>query len=332
MKKILLLHTGGTFGMVSMEPDQVLTPGNLQNELTSHVPEIMEIAELDVKVLYNEDSANFSMEHWNKLAKTINENMESYDGFVIIHGTDTMVYTAAALSLTLLNLKKPVVLTGAQIPLEKLRGDARQNLIDAVEVSTHNLCEVLIVFGQKILRGNRVRKSSITSYGAFFSPNYPEIGEIGLNVEITKNNILNSAKNYLYQPGFDSSILSIHIFPGSDPSVFEHLMTNPKITVIMLIGFGAGNIPTKTTGWLKLIEMATKKDKMVFINSSSSHGRIDLSLYESGKKALEAGAIGCGDMTVETSIIKIMKALYLYNDSQKVKNFFKTPMAGECSP
>ena len=159
MKKILLLHTGGTFGMVALEPDKVLTPGNLQDELTTHVPELNQIADINVEIPFNEDSANVGISHWNQLARIIHNKMDDYDGFVVIHGTDTMVYTASALSLSLINLKKPVIFTGAQRPLAKLRSDARLNIIDAVEVSTTDLQEVLIVFGQNILRANRSRKT-----------------------------------------------------------------------------------------------------------------------------------------------------------------------------
>ena len=192
MKKILILHTGGTFGMMPMEPDQILAPGNLQHELLKRVPEIAQIAEIRVIIPFNEDSSNLAIKEWDILAKTIDANMNEYDGFVIIHGTDTMVYTAAALSFSLINLKKPVILTGAQRPLSKLRSDARLNLIDAIEVATYKIGEVLIVFGQHILRGNRCRKTSITSYDAFYSPNYPLIGKIGLNVEPNKSLILKS--------------------------------------------------------------------------------------------------------------------------------------------
>lgn len=329
MKKILILHTGGTFGMVPMEPDQALTPGNLQQELEKHVPEINQIAYLELKILFNEDSANLSINHWNILAENIHKNMDVYDGFVIIHGTDTMVYAAAALSFTLLNLKKPVVLTGAQIPLAKLRNDARQNLIDAIEVATRPLNEVLIVFGQKILRGNRARKTSIVNYGAFFSPNYPEIGEIGINVNINHNLLLQTEDKYQYQSGFEPAALSIHVFPGCEPSFYTSVLTNPRIRVIILIGFGAGNIPVNESGWLDFIKKATDEEKPVFVNSSSAHGGINLNLYENGIKMLEAGAIGCRDMTVESAIVKTMKALSHNSEASKIKEYFLQSVAGE---
>jgi len=329
MKKILILHTGGTFGMMPMEPDQILAPGNLQHELLKRVPEIAQIAEISVQIPFNEDSSDLSIKEWDSLAEIIDSNMNSYDGFVIIHGTDTMVYTAAALSFSLLNLKKPVILTGAQRPLSKLRSDARLNLIDAIEVATHSIGEVLIVFGQNILRGNRARKTSITSYDAFYSPNYPVIGEIGLNVEPETDLIRKNSDYYSFNPGFDPSVLSIHIFPNSDAEFYRHVVFNKKIRALMLIGFGAGNLPVKDSQWLSFIKDAISEGKIVLINSSSAHGRINLQIYESGQKALEAGAIGCNDMTIETSVVKIMKALASTSDIEKQKNYFLKDIAGE---
>jgi len=329
MKKILLLHTGGTFGMVPFEPDMVLTPGNLQDELQSHVPELTQIADIDVEIPFNEDSANVGIPQWDQLADSINSEIDNYDGFVVIHGTDTMVYTASALSFSLLNLKKPVIFTGAQRPLAKLRSDARLNIIDAVEVSTFDLQEVMIVFGQSILRANRSRKTSRTSYDAFYTPNYPAIGTIGQKVEVNYSLSTHSEDKYKFNAGFDSSMISIHIFPGCDPSLYDDALSNPDIIAILLIGFGIGNIPIKEKDWLSFIEKAEKAGKIVFINSGTAHGSIDLEVYESGNRAMQAGAIGCKDMTVEASIVKIMKALSLSKEQSLIKEIFLTPLAGE---
>ena len=329
MKKILLLHTGGTFGMVTIKPDKVLTPGNLQEELASHVPELNQIADIDVQIPFNEDSANVGISHWQQLAQTINSKMDDYDGFIVIHGTDTMVYTASAISFSLINLKKPVLFTSAQRPLSKLRSDARMNIIDAVEVSTLDINEVLIVFGQNILRANRSRKSSRTSYDAFYSPNYPAIGSIGQRVTVNFELTLHPDTKYKFIDSFNSSMISIHIFPGCDPSLYDDALKNPEIHAILLIGFGIGNIPIKEKDWLTFIQKAKKAGKAVFINSSTAHGSIDLEVYENGKKALDAGAIGCKDMTLEATIVKVMKGLSLTRQPDQLKTFFLNPVAGE---
>lgn len=315
--------------MVPMEPDEVLAPGNLQDELLNRIPEVNQIAQIDVHIACNEDSSNLGIPEWNDIAETIHRNMADYDGFVIVHGTDTMVYTAAALSYSLINLKKPVILTGAQRPLAKLRSDARLNFIDALEVATCDINEVLIVFGQRILRGNRAKKTSISNYGAYYSPNYPLIGEIGLNLVIQEPLLLRSEEPFSYDPGFDSSLLNIMVYPECDPAFYEHIVDNDSVRAVMLIGFGAGNLPEKNKEWLSFIRKCVARGKIVFINSSSSHGYINLDIYKSGRKVLDAGAVGCKNMTIEAATVKIMKALYKFKKPDQVSTYCLSDIAGE---
>lgn len=329
MKNILILHTGGTFGMRPMEPNQVLAPSNLQEELMKHLPEIAKIAHIDVEIPFNEDSSDLAISDWEMLAKVIHKKMDAYDGFVVIHGTDTMVYTATALSFSLLNLKKPVIFTGAQRPLAKLRSDARLNLIDAIEVATFELGEVLIVFGQRILRANRCRKHSIARYDAFYTPNYPELGSIELHVELAQKHLLYSAEPYLLNPGFDASFLSIHIHPDANPLFYNTVLNNNNIKAVLLIAFGAGNLPVLKKNWIRFIEELNHAGKKVFINSSSAHGSIELDLYKSGKMALDVGAIGCKDMTIEASVVKIMKCVHMAKKSNQIEELFNLNFAGE---
>jgi len=166
MKRILLIHTGGTFGMAPIDPGDILAPGGFQAEILNTIPEIRRLADIDVVIPFNLDSSNIGINQWDEIAKLIFDNKDAYDGFVIIHGTDTMVYTASALSFSLRNFAKPVVLTGAQRPLSKLRNDAYSNLIDSVEVAALGIPETIIVFGQRILRANRAKKLSTSSYPA----------------------------------------------------------------------------------------------------------------------------------------------------------------------
>ncbi|MCB0283484.1 MAG: asparaginase [Calditrichae bacterium] len=329
MKKILVIHTGGTFGMVPMEPDQVLAPGNLQDELLNHIPEVNQIAEIDVQIVCNEDSSNLGISAWNSLAEVIYSHMDKYDGFVIVHGTDTMVYSAAALSYSLINLQKPVIFTGAQLPLAKIRSDARLNFIDALEVATRQINEVLIVFGQRILRGNRSKKTSISNYGAYYSPNYPLIGEIGLNLEIENSLLLRPSGKFIYDPGFEPSLLNILIYPECDPVFYESIVENKALRAIQIIGFGAGNLPERNKEWIRFIRKCVDNKKAVFINSSSAHGKINLDIYESGHNVLKAGAVGCKNMTIEATTVKIMKALHKYSELQDIYSYTLSNIAGE---
>ncbi len=331
MKRILILHTGGTFGMVPMEPDEILVPGNLQSEWLSQVPEIAGLAEIDVEIPFNMDSSNVSPREWDILVKTLEAKMDDYDGFVIIHGTDTMAYTASALSFSMLNLRKPLILTGAQRPLARLRSDARGNLIDAIEIATMDIPEVAIVFGQSVLRGNRAVKNSISSYDAFVSANYPLLGRIGLNVDLYHRNMLRPEGALRVLPGFSDEVMPIYLFPGSDPRLYDPLL-NSRVKAFLLIGFGAGNIPENDKNWLPFIRGAGEQNKAVFIGSSSLHGKVDLELYAGAREALRAGALGTRGMTKEAALTKLMKLCARYDSAEQIREHFCRDWAGEIEP
>ena len=328
MKKILIIHTGGTFGMMPLKPSEVLAPGKFQDKIQLLVPEINRIADIDVHVLFNLDSSDIGIEQWNLLAEFIFEKLNSYDGFVIVHGTDTMVYTAAALSFSLPNISKPVILTGAQRPLSKFRNDARLNLIDAVELATMEIPEVLIVFGQKILRGNRSKKVSIFDYRAFRSSNFPLLGEIGVGIQLDESKILPLQGETSLRSGFKPEVAVISVHPSMNPDNFLSLLNEP-IKVYILQGFGAGNLPNEILSWIPFISSATDKGKLVFIGSHSISGSVDLNLYASAKSALEAGAHGIGEMTVEAAYVKLQKILAQTQDKQEILQKFSENWAGE---
>lgn len=328
MKQILLLHTGGTFGMVPTEPDEILAPGNFQEEILSHVPELLKIAHIDIKIPFNLDSSDVGIAQWDHLAQIINDNMENYDGFVIIHGTDTMVYTAAALSFSLINLPKPVVLTGSQRPLSRLRSDARFNLIDAVELATMDIREVIIVFGRSVLRGNRAKKTSISKYDAFLSPNFPRLGEIGLNIDLKENLLFSPSDGFNYKQGFSNKVALLHIYPSLAPKYFEHLMDG-SLKAIILVAYGAGNLPAVDPDWISFIKRADRNNIVTFLASQSIHGNVNLQLYDSGQRAEKAGATGLGAMTIESAYIKLQKILvYTQNKHEIIEQLYQN-WAGE---
>jgi len=327
-KRILIIHTGGTFAMTASEPDEMLIPGNLQSELVEHVPEITSIAKINVEIPFNQDSSESGIEEWQLLSKSIYSRMDKYDGFVVIHGTDTMAYTASALSFSLLNLRKPVILTGAQRPLSKLRSDARSNLIDAIELATMDIPEVIIVFGQHILRGNRSKKISTSSYDAFDSPNFPHLGEIGLKIDLHKNRLLKLQGASILLEGFIPKVALISVQPTLKPQWYERVF-DTDLKIIILLAYGSGNLPAKEPNWLRFIENARKKDVGVVIGSHSLHGMVDLDLYEAGKKAQDAGAIGLGKMTYEAAYVKLQKILTLSSSIPEIYDRFSQNWAGE---
>ena len=314
--------------MVPLKPSEVLAPGKFQDKITSLVPEITRIAEIEVQVLFNLDSSDMGIEQWEMIAEEIYKKLYKYDGFVIIHGTDTMVYTAAALSFSLINLNKPVVLTGAQRPLSKLRNDARLNLIDAVELASMDIPEVIIVFGQRILRGNRAKKISIHHFRAFHSPNYPYLGEIGVDIRLEHSKLLKRNGSPVLLKGFNAGVAVLSVHPSMAPEGFINLLDSP-ILVYILEGFGAGNLPVGNQNWISFIENAVQKDKLIFIGSHSMDGRVDLNLYAGAQKALAAGAHGLGAMTIEAAYVKLQKVLAQTQDKQEILQKFSENWAGE---
>ena len=328
MRKILIIHTGGTFGMTPIEPNQQLAPGNIQDQILKYIPEIEKIADIEVIIPFNLDSSDIGIDEWDTLSGLIHTNIDKFDGFVIIHGTDTMVYTASALSFSLRNLKKPVILTGSQRPLSKLRTDARFNLVDAVELATMPVPEVLIIFGQRILRGNRAKKISITNYNAFDSPNFPLIGEIGIDIQINEEYILKPMGNYYHEKGFSRKLVVLSIYPSQNPENFLPVL-DANVSGIILRGFGAGHLPTNSPDWLNFLRKAQTKRKIIFIGSHSRHGGVDLNLYESGRRARDLGAIGLNKITIEAAYVKLMRIFNQTNDRDKVTKLLYTSWAGE---
>lgn len=315
--------------MMPMEPGEILAPGSFQNEILEIVPEINRLANIEVRIPFNLDSSDIADREWDILAKLIYDNQKNYDGFVIIHGTDTMAYTAAALSFSLLNISKSIVITGAQRPLTMLRTDARSNLIDAIQLAAMNIPEVLIVFGQRILRGNRAKKLSTNSYLAFDSPNYPHLGEIGVTIELNRKQFREKKGELIYQPGFDARVMVIPVHPSASGRFCQHL-ADSEIRAFILQGFGVGNFPiSKEPDWIGLIKTFSDKGKAVFITSHSLRGSIDLALYESGQKAQQAGALSMGKMTLESGYVKLQKILTMTTKRSEIIELFNRDWAGE---
>ncbi len=328
MKNILIIHTGGTFGMVPQKPAPTLAPRQVQERITKYVPELEQIANIDFQAAFNLDSANIVPHHWQTLAKLIHKNIDDYDGFVVIHGTDSMVYTAAALSFMLQNLPKPVILTGSQRPLAEIRTDARMNLINAVELATYDIPEVGIFFGTELFRGNRAIKISGIDYGAFISPNYPPLAEVGLEVRI-KNHHRRPTAAFNLLPEISDEVLAIPFFPGLQTTYLDWLKNSP-LRAIVIQGLGMGNVATQEKSLVPLVTELTLAGKLVVITSQSRHGYVDLSLYENGKLIADAGAIGAHDMTTETTIVKLMHLFGTHpNALSKVTSMLHQSLAGE---
>jgi L-asparaginase len=328
MKNILIIHTGGTFGMNPMKPDKTLKPGELENIFEKYLPKLNNIANIEVKIPFNLDSSDIGPQEWKMTYEIVHQNRDKFDGFVIIHGTDTLVYNATALSYLLTDFDKPVIFTGSQRPLSELRTDAASNLINSVELATYDIKEVGICFGSNLFRGNRTKKVSIESYHGFESPNCQSLATIGLNIKLNRTLLLQKQADIKLKPTFDTNILHIRLFPGLNSEIFKDL-ANDKIRAVIIEAFGAGNFPSQSPDWINFIKYCEETGKLVTIGSQSIHGKVDLELYASAKEAFNSGAISMQDMTFEATLVKLMILLGNYSDREYIKNLFNTSLAGE---
>jgi L-asparaginase len=333
-KKILIFHTGGTIGMIEGGV-KALTPSTLGTHFLRLVPELSQLARVSVKVLDNIDSSNVSPEHWIKWFTNLKEVYHDFDGFVFTHGTDTMAYTASALSFALRKVSKPVVFTGSQRPLLNIRTDARDNLINAVEMAINGPVEVSLCFGNKLLRANRAIKFSSTDYVAFESFNFPALANLGVGIDANWKGFSNFSKVKtgapLWKLSFNKSVFCFKLFPGISTEILRVAVNSPSSSGIVLEAYGSGNMPVISDSVLSAVELATNLGKPVVVVSQCPHGHVDLSLYESGVRAQKLGAISAGDMTSEATIVKLMHALSLNVSYARKVSFFKENVAGERS-
>jgi L-asparaginase len=325
-KKILLIHSGGTIGMTRDSRSGVLRPDLFYASLLQVIPELSAVAEIEVEIPFVLDSAELNFPHWQKLAAIINARLGAIDGVVITHGTDTLAYTASALSYMLHNIPIPVILTGAQKPLSELRSDARNNLISAVELASSEIPEVCIFFDYKLMRGNRTSKNHINSFDALVSPNYPLLAEVGINIEIFRANILKPGGHFHVFDKFSSSLAVLKLFPGCDSDFFQ---PGNDIRAVLIIAFGAGTIPLQSGNLPARIEKWLRQGKLVVLASEAGGGRIEPQLYESGSRLLAMGVIPAGDMTFEAAATKLMFLLGQYDRPASIQSNFQKSLAGE---
>jgi L-asparaginase len=331
MKNILLIYTGGTFGMVPVEPTKTLVPTTIQNHILGILPEIKKIANIELQVPFNLDSSNIQIYHWQELASLISQNYQDFDGFVIVHGTDTMIYTATALSFMLRNLSKPIILTGSQRPLAEIRSDARGNLINSLELATHPIPEVCIFFGTYLFRGNRTVKISNTHYNAFASPNFSPLAEVGLDITLSPNALL-PGQELRFDPQLKESVICFRFFPGLLSSNLQYLVNSP-IQAVIIEAVGSGNLASKENSMIPWIKEMTERGKIVAINSQSIYGKVNMLLYESGLFAQKAGALSSGDMTTPATVVKLMHLIGKHGDNtDRIKKEFVKSLAGELTP
>lgn len=335
--KILIVYTGGTIGMVVNPTTGGLHPFDFSH-IIDQVPELKRFGYAFDTITFTPliDSSDVRPDFWVKLAHIIQENYSSYDGFIILHGTDTMAYTASALSFMLEDLQKPVVLTGSQLPIGTLRTDGKENLITAIEIAAAEkdgqplVPEVALYFENRLYRGNRTTKVSSEHFNAFTSPNYPELAEIGINIKYNYSNIRYpvARKDLKVYDQVNPNIGIIKIFPGLGKEVVEFMTQSDKIEGILLETYGAGNAPN-ADWFLKAVENAVKHNKIVLNVTQCMAGQVDMSKYDNGKILLDAGVISGYDITTEAALAKMMFLLAQFSDREMIKRYMNESLRGE---
>jgi L-asparaginase len=284
-----------------------LVPDVYTRDLVTELPVLRKIAAIETRILFNLDSSDIQPHHWVELAETVHGALVRYDGVVIVHGTDTMAYTASALAFLLPGLDRPVVLTGSQTPLADVRTDARTNLVDACHLATMRIPEVGIAFHSRLLRGCRATKLDAWGMSAFGSPSCPPLAELGLGVQLGPH-LLPPRPIAPFDPRIDPRVIVVRTFPGLDPKLLQGALV-AGVQGMVIEAFGAGNVPRLENSLIPVIRSASASDVPVVIVSQSSRGAVDLSRYEGGSEAARAGAIGAGDMTPEAALTKLMVTL-----------------------
>ncbi len=336
---ILLIYTGGTIGMVQKTETGALVPVRF-NHIPDEVPELNRLGYHLKSITFNPpiDSSDMTPKVWNKLARTIQKYYLKFDGFVILHGTDTMAYTASALSYMLEGLDKPVVLTGSQLPIGILRTDGKENLITSIEIAAakHDgaavVPEVCIYFDFKLTRGNRTSKRHADHFSAFHSTNYPLLAKAGVDIRFYHENIYRPKEKGVLKvnTNFDENVVILKIFPGMSRAVFESIVNIPGLKGIVLETFGSGNIPSAP--WLmQLIKRAIRRGIVILNVTQCEGGAVRMGHYLASRELLSAGVVSGEDMTTEAAVTKLMFLLGQGLSDDEMKLYLRQNRSGEIS-
>lgn len=337
VKSVLIIYTGGTIGMVNDPDTGALCPFNFE-AIMNAVPELKEFAfTIDSYTLpHIIDSSDVSPKVWSEICEVIVERYDQYCGFVVLHGTDTMAFSASAVSFMLENLTKPVVFTGSQLPIGTIRTDGRENLIAALEIAAAYMGEraivpeVSILFGDRLFRGNRASKVDAESFDAFQSFNYPPLAEIGIHIDYNY-----SAIDYSYKVGainshcdMDCNLAIVKLFPGMSMNVLDGVLNTPNLRGVILESFGSGNAPTNPV-FLKKLKEASDRGIIIYNVTQCQGGSVEMGRYSTSKQLASCGVLSGYDITTEAAVCKMMYLLGRYKETNEVKKFLNRALKGE---
>jgi len=336
--KVLLIYTGGTIGMNRNPATGALEPFDFEHLLV-RVPELeqFDIAIDTLQFAPPIDSSDMSPQRWTELSHSIADHYDDYDGFVVLHGTDTMAYTASALSFMLKNLTKPVIFTGSQLPIGQLRTDGKENLITAVEIAAAKdreghaaVPEVGIYFGGHLLRGNRTTKQSAEEFNAFESFNFPHLVDAGVNIVYHKSRMITPDWTLPMTPHFrlDNNVIIFSLFPGIREDLIRHIIATPNLKAVVMRTFGSGNAP-QAPWLLRALEEGTRCGKVIVNISQCVQGAVEMSRYDTGYRLQQAGVVSGHDSTVESAVTKLMFLQARYDDADTVRRLMEQSLRGE---
>lgn len=334
---ILIIYTGGTIGMISNPETGSFKAFDFKN-LTDIVPALKQFGyKLTTHSFKNPiDSSDISPKIWIKLAKILVENYHKYDGFVILHGTDTMAFTASALSFMLSNFNKPIILTGSQLPIETLRTDGKENMITSIEIAAARsngrpvIPEVCIYFENKLYRGNRTIKRNAEHFDAFESANYPFLAEVGIHIKYNYQAIQKPEpdKPVFSKIKLNNNVAILKIFPGMNKKYVSNFFSTKDLEAVVLETYGSGNATTKKW-FIDILKKAIKKGIIILNVSQCIAGSVIPGRYETSVELKKIGIIGGNDITTEAAVTKLMYLLALKLSRKELKYYLRMPIAGE---
>ena len=336
---ILLIYTGGTIGMIKDANTGALRSFDFNN-LLKHIPEL-KLLTCNISTVSFEDpidSSNMNPDYWIKIASIINDQYVDYDGFVVLHGSDTMSYTASGLSFLLENLAKPVILTGSQLPIGDLRTDAKENLITSIQMASlqHRgrpaIREVGLYFEYKLYRGNRTTKINAEHFEAFESLNYPHLAESGVHLNVNYNELLkpNTRKQLVVHSSLNNNIVVFKLFPGISEKAVSAVLNISDLEGVILETYGAGN--STTEDWfIDALKEAIKKGIHIVNVTQCSGGSVIMGQYETSTQLKKIGVISGKDITTEAAVAKMMYLLNKDLSRRSFKSAFEKPLRGEMS-
>ncbi|MBP5473557.1 MAG: asparaginase [Bacteroidales bacterium] len=336
---VLLIYTGGTVGMARDPKTGTLSPIDFKN-IEQHLPVLNNFTFTIDYISFSplQDSSNFNPNSWIKIARTIEENYDKYDGFVVLHGTDTMAYTASALSYMLGNIAKPVILTGAQLPVGLVRTDGRENIITSIELAAAKengesiIQEVCIYFNNKLTRGNRTTKISTEHFSAYISPNYPTLVDVGLHLKYNYNAIRHQHTDaeLTVNTYFDDNVAILKLFPGINKNYVNAVLETKDVKAVIMETFGAGNGPTDSW-FINRLKQYIDGGGILLNITQCNGGVVEMGQYETSREMKAIGVIGGKDLIFEAAVTKLMFLLGNHDSREEIIKRITEPIAGEIS-